>query len=308
MVTSSGGWARSALVFGTLLSVGVVFGCGKLQEKSTPEEGVAPAPPVAENKDATVTTAKVQVDPGLTKSFADATRQDPPGNWEPIDTTLTGKSVGKLYTEVKALWDSTLLVADNGKRLAHKATLETDEGRIEITLRPDWAPNHVRNFLALCKAGYYDGLVFELIHREASEDQPDVRFESIEAGCPKGTGATGSGSIGYWLKSEFNKDVKHEEGIVGAIHEIEADTAACRFYITLGITPSAAARLDGNFTVFGKVTQGLDVARKILTQPAKQSEETAGDIYFRPQKLVVIQKVTIHTTEVDEPLKTADNR
>jgi len=93
MVTNSGGWARFALVFATLLSVGLVVGCGKLQEKSTPEEGAAPTPPVAENKDAAVTTAKVQVDPGLTKSFADATRQDPPGNWEPIDTTLTGKSV-----------------------------------------------------------------------------------------------------------------------------------------------------------------------------------------------------------------------
>src|SRR5712691_13030180 len=137
MVTNSGGWARCALVFATLLSASLVLGCGKLQEKSAPEEGAAPAPPVVENKDATATTAKVQVDPALTKSFADATRQDPPGNWEPIDTTLTGKSVGKLYTEVKGLWDSTRLVADNGKRLAHKATLETDEGRIEITLRPD---------------------------------------------------------------------------------------------------------------------------------------------------------------------------
>ena len=124
---------------------------------------------------------------------------------------MTGKSVGKLYTEVKELWDSTRLVADNGKRLAHKATLETDQGRIEIALRPDWAPNHVRNFLALCKAGYYDGLVFEVIRREVS--QPDAKFESIEAGCPKGTGQTGSGSIGYWLRSEFNRELTRRSAL-----------------------------------------------------------------------------------------------
>ena len=67
--------------------------------------------------------------------------------------------------------------------------------------------------------------------------------------------------IGYWLKPEFSKE-EHEAGSVGACHGEEPDTAACRFYITL----SKAPFLDGNFTIFGKVVQGLDVVRTIYSQ------------------------------------------
>ena len=86
----------------------------------------------------------------------------------------------------------------------------------------------------------------------------------------------------------------HEEGTVGACHGFEKDTAACRFYITLGKYRS----LDGNFTVFGKVTRGLDVARKIFEQPVIISPEDV-DNSRRPEKPVVMQKVTIHTRELD---------
>ena len=157
-------------------------------------------------------------------------------------------------------------------------------------LRPDLAPNHVRNFVALALVHYYDGLVFERTVHGRSEEEPATEIEIIEGGCPLGTGDLGYGSIGYWLKSEFSKE-PFEAGTVAACHSEEPDSAACRFFVTLNKAPF----LDGNFTVFGKVSSGLDVARRIFTLPVRNDPEyPEGD---RPEKAVVIRSVTIETSE-----------
>jgi cyclophilin family peptidyl-prolyl cis-trans isomerase len=210
----------------------------------------------------------------------------------PPDRTAAGKSVGKLYTEVVRLWDTIRFVNPQGQRLEYGATLDTDLGTIEIALRPDLAPNHVRSFVALARAGYYQGLCFERIRDEKADDQPDKILQCVEAGCPLGTGEPGFGSIGYWLSPEFPKPeakVSHEEGTVGACHGNEADSAACRFYITLCPAPT----LDGNYTIFGKVTRGLDVAKKIFAQPHVEDEQDDGGSH-RPKTPVVIRSVTVH--------------
>jgi peptidyl-prolyl cis-trans isomerase B (cyclophilin B) len=238
-------------------------------------------------------------DDPLHQPFAKAVRQmdDPPPNVPPPpDQTVTGKSVYKLYQEVVRQWDTIRFVTPDGKKIAYSATIETALGPIDIELRPDLAPNHVRNFVALSRAGYYDGLWFDRIYHDESVEDPKDRFDEIEAGCPLGTGEPGYGNIGYWLNPEFQptEKVTHEEGTVGACHGIDKDTAACRFYITLGKYPS----LDGDYTVFGKVTRGLDVARKIYGQPLILSDQDANNSR-RPEKPVVIRQVTIHTRELD---------
>jgi cyclophilin family peptidyl-prolyl cis-trans isomerase len=244
------------------------------------------------------------VDPRLKQPFAEATRAEPPADWpRPPDTTLSKKSVGKLYTEVKAAWDGIAFVNEQGQQLDYRAVLDTELGPIEIVLRPDLAPNHVRSFIALARAGYYDGLVFERTVHEQLSERPDDVLDIIEGGCPLGLGDVGLGSIGYWLKPEFSKDAVHEPGSVGAARGEEPDSAACRFYITLNKPP---AYLDGHYTIFGKVTKGLDVARKVFEQPVLQSDEyPEGD---RPVKPVVIRKVTIFATEVDNPPANAENK
>jgi cyclophilin family peptidyl-prolyl cis-trans isomerase len=205
---------------------------------------------------------------------------------------MTGKSVGKLFTEIERTWNTIRLATEDGRRLAHAVTLDTQLGPIEIALNSELAPNHVRNFLALTQAGYYDGLVFERTVRERSEGQPDL--ELIEAGCPIGTGEAGAGSLGYWLKPEFN-DATHEEGTVGMCHAEEPDTACCKFYITL----SKAPYLDKHFTVLGKVTHGLDVARRIFSLPVRNDAEyPEGD---RPENPVVIRKATVHSRVAETP-------
>jgi cyclophilin family peptidyl-prolyl cis-trans isomerase len=153
------------------------------------------------------------------------------------------------------------------------------------------APNHVRNFIVLARIGYYDGLVFERIYHDQSDVVPGEKVELIEGGCPLGTGEPGLGSIGYWLKSEFSSDLHHDEGTVGACRDETDDTAACRFYITL----SRAPVLDGQRTIFAKVTRGIDVVRRISTQSASNTAEYPDGM--RPEHPIVIRKVTIVAKE-----------
>lgn len=263
--------------------------CGSHKADSQSADDELPATDTAKKDPAP--EPKVVLDPHLHQSFGDATIAEPPiGDLRPPETTLTGKSVGKLYENVVKLWDTIKFVDDHGKKLAYRAVLDTDLGTIEITLRPDLAPNHVRSFIALARAGYYDGLVFERTdHGISGDDASDVEF--IEGGCPLGTGEMGYGSIGYWLKPEFHPQAIHEDGTVGAIPGEDSDTSSCKFYIGCCAMPS----WDQHRSVFGKVTQGLEVAHRILSLPVR-NDTPEGDLPLKP---VVIRKVTIVASEVE---------
>jgi cyclophilin family peptidyl-prolyl cis-trans isomerase len=309
-------WAkRGKVVLGRLAGIALVgglslIGCGK---QSVPTEQAEKAPesvPAVASSGSNAGTSAVQTTGSEAQpprdaqheAFDKATRggDDPPANSNPPpDRTASGKSVYKIYKEVVHSWGTIRFVTPDGKRLDYSATIETDQGDIEIALRPDLAPNHVRNFVALSQAGYYDDLFFDRIVHEEEEVLPGKMqvLDSIEAGCPLGTGEPGNGSIGYWLKPEFADEkakVSHEPGTVGSCHGVEADTAACRFYITLSDAPF----LDGNFTVFGKVTRGLDVARRISLQPVIVDDQDAEGSH-RPEKPIKIKKVTIHMSVVE---------
>jgi peptidyl-prolyl cis-trans isomerase B (cyclophilin B) len=243
------------------------------------------------------------VEPRLQQSFAEATRPDPPPDWpRPPDVTVTGKSVGKLYTEVIRHWKEIPFTTPEGKRVTYRATLETDLGAIEITLLPDLAPNHVRNFVALARAQYYDGLMFERIVHQVSPEK-DVQVDLIEGGGPLGIKDADYDGIGYWLKAEIDPKAVHQEGSVGAHHGEDLDTAACKFYIVVNQPPSF---LNGNYTIFGKVTRGLEVARKIHQQPVRVDEQDPGN--DRPEKPVVINKVVIQANTVDNQRAGGDNK
>jgi cyclophilin family peptidyl-prolyl cis-trans isomerase len=231
----------------------------------------------------------------LHQSFADATRpaEYPPADIidRPPDQTVTKKSTWKLLNAVTQRWDTIRFTTSDGKPIHYSAEVETSLGKFTVALRPDLAPNHVRNFIALAEVGYYDELFVDRLRHEGDGDR---KLNAIEAGCPLGIGEYASGSIGYWLKNEFQPRDKatHEEGTVAACRTLEEDSAACRFSVLLSKAPS----LDGYYTIFGKVVEGLDVVRKIHVQPVILDAQDRNDAR-RPEKPIVIRKVTIHRTE-----------
>jgi peptidyl-prolyl cis-trans isomerase B (cyclophilin B) len=216
-------------------------------------------------------------------SFKDAVILEPPpeGESRPPDKTHTGKNAVKIFeTIANGLWDKVNFTDHDGRRIKYRAIVATELGDIHIALHGNIAPNHVRSFVCLAKTGYYAGMAFYYsINRKVADDT--VAY--IEAGCPRGTGEIGSGSIGYWLRPEISDKLTHEEGVLGACIGSDPESAACRFYLTAAAMP----QMDGEFTIFGKVTQGLDVVHTINKRGVRENDAL--------EQPVLIRSVTIRT-------------
>jgi peptidylprolyl isomerase/peptidyl-prolyl cis-trans isomerase B (cyclophilin B) len=133
-----------------------------------------------------------------------------------------------------------------GKPMHPTAVIVMEKGgEIRIELYPEDAPKHVESFVALSKKGFYNGLTFHRV-------EPGF---VAQGGDPSGNG---TGGPGYTLKAEFNKR-KHVRGTVAMARSQSPDSAGSQFYICFG----TADFLDGKYTVFGQVVQGMDVVDKI---------------------------------------------
>jgi len=131
------------------------------------------------------------------------------------------------------------------KQVKEIAVIETNKGVIKFEFYDKDAPNTVANFKKLANAKFYNGLKFHRV----------VPGFVIQGGCPKGNG---TGDPGYKIKAEFNKK-QHLDGTVAMARSQDPDSAGCQFYICLGPQPF----LDGKYTVFGQVIEGMDVVHKI---------------------------------------------
>jgi cyclophilin family peptidyl-prolyl cis-trans isomerase len=127
--------------------------------------------------------------------------------------------------------------------------LTTKHGKVTIKLRPDWAPKHVAQIKTLVKQKFYDGLTF---HRVVTTPTPFV----IQGGDPQGDG---SGGPGYTIPDE-SSGLKHVLGALAMAKTDKPNSAGSQFYICLAPQPD----LDGGYTVFGLVTNGMDVPNKIV--------------------------------------------
>jgi peptidyl-prolyl cis-trans isomerase B (cyclophilin B) len=198
------------------------------------------------------------------------TLRAPEGSNLPPAVTLAGRSTATFPGLVQEAWPTIALTDANGKPSPIVVTLDTDAGEVEITLFPEKAPNHVRNFLALAKVGFYNGLTFERVVRQSftvpTEDGKETtqRVELVTAGCPAGDGDPAHGHLGYFLHHE-SSDLQHGEGTVGFVKTDELASASCRFYVCL----SPAPVFDGPITAFGQVTRGMDVIHAIAARPVK---------------------------------------
>lgn len=276
---------------GVLIFLGLIppclNGCG-----DNPVPGVDSGAPKVELKaDIPKDAPKPKTVPPKPALFRECVLLEPPdAEMRPPDETMAGKNVAKMYEAISTkggLWESIPFATPEGKKIRYTAAVKTDLGTIELELFSDEAPNHVRNFIALAKAGYYDGLCF---HRSLRQESMGEIIALLEAGCPKGTGEVGYGSIGYWLKPEVHPKHQHEEGTIGAWYAERPEAAACKFYVTLCRAPW----MDGNYTIFGKIVGGLDVARIINGRPVH--DDAFKD---RPVEPVIIREVVVHSKILD---------
>lgn len=157
------------------------------------------------------------------------------------------------------------------------ASFETSEGSFEVTLDGKAAPKTVANFIKLANQGFYNNLSFHRI----------VAGFMIQGGDPKGDG---TGGPGYTVPAEIG--LKHTKGAIAMARTGDAvnpkrESSGSQFYITLEEQPG----LDGQYTVFGYVTKGMDIVTKIgsvQTEPNPFSGENSV-----PVKDVLIKKITI---------------
>ena len=154
------------------------------------------------------------------------------------------------------------------------ASIETNHGKISFELLPDLAPETVRNFEKLTKDGFYDGTLFHRV----------IPGFMIQGGDPNtktdNKGSWGMGGPGYNVKAEFSSR-SHLRGIVSMARAQDPDSAGSQFFIVT----SDSAFLDRQYTVFGQVKEGMDVADKIVNM-----DKDGNDC---PLEKVVMTKVTL---------------
>ncbi|RYY27847.1 MAG: peptidylprolyl isomerase [Sphingomonadales bacterium] len=122
-----------------------------------------------------------------------------------------------------------------------KLNLTLDTGEVTIKLRPDLAPGHVERIGTLANEGFYDGVVFHRV----------IDGFMAQGGDPSGTGTSGSDKPN--LKAEFNKE-PHVRGVCSMARTMAPNSANSQFFICL----DDATFLDGQYTVWGEVTEGMD--------------------------------------------------
>ena len=145
--------------------------------------------------------------------------------------------------------------------------LETNKGTMKITLKPDVAPMHVSSTIYLTRLGFYDGLTFHRV----------IPMFMAQGGDPTGTG---SGGPGYKYEGEFSDAAKHDKPGILSMANAGPGTDGSQFFITFVPTP----HLNGRHSIFGEVTDGMDVLKKL---------EAAGTQSGKPTEPLSITKATI---------------
>lgn len=171
-----------------------------------------------------------------------------------------------LFVTVTLFW-STIAMSTELENIIY---LDIPEGRVTIELRPDLAPNHVARIKELTKQGFYNGLPF---HRVISGFM-------VQTGDPLGNGTGGSGKK---LKAEFNSE-PHTRGAVSMARANDPNSGDSQFFIVL----EDSNFLDNQYTVWGRVTDGMKLVDKI-----KKGKGQSGMVE-NPDKII---KMTLATDE-----------
>ena len=162
------------------------------------------------------------------------------------------------------------------KMVETRAIIETKFGNIELKFFPDVAPNHVNNFIELAKKGFYDGTIFHRV----------IPGFMIQGGDPNSKDPDrskhGMGGPGYMVKAEFNEK-PHKRGTLSMARAANPDSAGSQFFICV----ADSFFLDRQYTVFGEVVSGMDVADKIVSQ---QRDKRDNPLERVEMKVKVLEK------------------
>lgn len=171
--------------------------------------------------------------------------------------------------------------AGKGKKVSRDyantiATLQTDLGEIQIKFFYDKAPKHVENFVELAAKGFYDGTLFHRVIPGFMIQGGDPNTKKPEdPSRPYGTGGSETK-----VKAEFN-DTSHKRGIVSMARSGDPNSASSQFFIVV----KDSTFLDGQYSAFGEVLSGMDVADKIAASPRGAND--------RPNQAIHIKKVLL---------------
>jgi cyclophilin family peptidyl-prolyl cis-trans isomerase len=169
-------------------------------------------------------------------------------------------------------WSSPPAFALDGSK-KYSATIKTSLGDMTAELYPQDAPNTVNNFVFLSREGFYNGVPFHRIIKEFM----------VQTGDPTGTG---TGGPGYRFADELNTPFRYEKGTL-AMANAGPNTQGSQFFICHG---QGAERLPKNYTIFGKVTEGIDVLDKIASVRVQQGPTGENSKPVDPPR---IESVTI---------------
>lgn len=157
-----------------------------------------------------------------------------------------------------------------------KAVIETKFGNIELRFFPEVAPGHVNNFIDLAKKDFFDGTIFHRV----------IPGFMIQGGDPNSKNPDkskhGMGGPGYAIKAEFNEK-PHKRGILSMARSANPDSAGSQFFICVTDAPF----LDRQYTAFGEVVSGMEVADRIVSQPRDRMDNPNERIEM---KVKVIEK------------------
>lgn len=185
----------------------------------------------------------------------------------------TGSASGK--TGEKS-WSSPPAMALKADK-KYEAVFDTTEGKFTVTLNSESAPKTVNNFVFLSRQGYYNNVVFHRI----------MKTFMIQTGDPTGTGM---GGPGYTIDDELKPNFQYDPGIVAMAKTRAKNSGGSQFFICTGPDCAASLNPQPDYTIFGKVSSGMDVVDKIASTPVKP--DARGEMSV-PTKEVKINKIEI---------------
>ena len=155
------------------------------------------------------------------------------------------------------------------------AVIETTLGDIELELQNDIAPGHVKNFKDLAGKGFYDGTTF---HRVI----PGFMIQGGDPNTKSDDRSThGMGGPGYTIKAEFNS-TPHTRGVLSMARSQDPDSAGSQFFVVV----KDSSFLDNQYTVFGRVTKGMEVVDKIVSVPRDSKDNPDEKVEVKSVKMI----------------------